>query len=133
MHNDGGIKPGRHRKQNVVRHKPGAGRHGSGLPGDGGANGNVIARTDSLAEPIDRDWVDSDDAVVAAEDMENFHVAGAGDPTLGLTNVPGHPPEDWAADTGPTRTPGEWSERAPAPDETGHPLAPRKRPSPPKK
>ena len=35
--------------------------------------------------------------------IDELHARNADDPTLGLTNVPGRPPEDWAADTGPTR------------------------------
>jgi hypothetical protein len=37
--------------------------------------------------------------------IDDLTILDADDPALGLTNVPGHPPEDWAADTGPTRVP----------------------------
>lgn len=36
--------------------------------------------------------------------IDDLTVRGADDPSLGLTNVDDRPPEDWAADTGPTRT-----------------------------
>jgi hypothetical protein len=37
-------------------------------------------------------------------EIDELTVLEASDPDLGLTNVEGHPAEDWAADTGPTRT-----------------------------
>jgi hypothetical protein len=37
-------------------------------------------------------------------DLEDLTVLDATDPDLGLTNVGDKPAEDWAADTGPTRT-----------------------------
>ena len=36
--------------------------------------------------------------------LTDLTVKEAGDPTLGMTNVGGRDVEDWAADTGPTRT-----------------------------
>jgi|SRR5579883_1506378 hypothetical protein len=84
----------------------GVGRSGSGVPGgDGGATGHVTGAADSLAEPVDGEWLNSDDSLVAAEDLEDFTVSTPGDPSLGLTGVEGHPPEDWAANTGPDKNP----------------------------
>jgi hypothetical protein len=41
--------------------------------------------------------------------LEELDVSDAHDPSLGLTNIDDVPPEDWAADTGPTQT-GEGSQ-----------------------
>ena len=133
MTNDGGIRRGDRRKKNLVRRKPGVGPHGSGLPGgDGGATGHVTASADSLSEPVDRDWADSSDTLHAAEDMQDFRISDFRDPALGLTNVPGHPPQDWAADTGPTHTGEERSESIPAPDERAELSPPTTRPPKPR-
>jgi hypothetical protein len=40
-------------------------------------------------------------------DYDGLEIVPEGDGSLGLTNVPGTPPEDWAADTGPSKAPGE--------------------------
>lgn len=42
------------------------------------------------------------------DNVDDLNVTTADDPRLGLTNRKGKPPEDWAADTGPTRNP-DWS------------------------
>ena len=36
--------------------------------------------------------------------IDDLTIMEADDPSLGLTGTPDHPAEDWAADTGPTRT-----------------------------
>ena len=41
---------------------------------------------------------------VSGSDLDDLNVRPAQDPSLGLTNVGDREPEDWAADTGPTRT-----------------------------
>ena len=104
--NDGGIKRGDRAETGDDRagKKDGVGLHGSGVPGgDGGATGNVTAIPNSLAEPVTGTWVDSSDVVAEAGELEDFEIVDANDPMLGLTGVPGHPPEDWAANTGPSR------------------------------
>jgi len=90
--------------ENRVGHEDGVGPSGSGVAGgDGGATGHVTGSPDALAEPVDGEWLQPDDALAGAEDLEDFTVTDAGDPSLGLTNVPGHSPQDWAANTGPSR------------------------------
>ena len=42
-------------------------------------------------------------------DIDDLNVTNAADPSLGLTDVPGKPSEDWATETGGTRTPEEKS------------------------
>lgn len=44
-------------------------------------------------------------------DLEDLTIHGASDPDLGLTDIGDIPADDWAADTGPTRT-GESSSHA---------------------
>ena len=39
-----------------------------------------------------------------SEDLEDLSIVNADDGSLGLTNVGGKGPDDWAADTGPTAT-----------------------------
>jgi hypothetical protein len=39
------------------------------------------------------------------DSVDDLNVTSADDPRLGLTNRPGKPAKDWAADTGPTRNP----------------------------
>ncbi len=48
--------------------------------------------------------------IAANEDLEDLNITDADDPTLGLTNIGDVPAEDWAADTGPTRS-GEATEK----------------------
>ena len=100
--NDGGIKRGDRAATGDDRAGPtdGVGVRGSGVPGGDGASGNVTAEPNSLAEPVSGIWVDSNDVLEQLEESEGFEIADASDPVLGFTNVPGHPPEDWAADTG---------------------------------
>jgi len=38
--------------------------------------------------------------------IDSLTIVSADDPSLGLTDVDGQSPDDWAADTGPTRNPG---------------------------
>lgn len=39
--------------------------------------------------------------------LDDLTIMDADDPTLGITNIGDKPAEDWAADTGPGRNPGE--------------------------
>jgi hypothetical protein len=57
------------------------------------------------------DGIDAGDTTVTdsgipdvLEDVDGMTVLPASDPALGLTNVADRPAEDWAANTGPTRT-----------------------------
>jgi len=43
----------------------------------------------------------------SGEGIEDLTVVDADDPTLGLTDIGDIPPDDWAADTGPSRNPTE--------------------------
>ena len=43
--------------------------------------------------------------VGASGDLEDLTIVSADDPNLGLTNIGDQGPDDWAADTGPTRNP----------------------------
>jgi len=124
---DSGIKRGDRADtgDEQVGHEDGVGRSGSGVPGgDGGSTGHVTGSSDALAEPVSGDWIERADVLGAAEDLEDFTITDAGDPNLGLTGVAGHPPEDWAANTGPTVNPdAEELEVVPPPEEP----RPRKR------
>ncbi len=105
-------------RKNRVGQKDDVGPTGSGVPGgDGGATGHVTAVTDSLAEPVDEVDVTARDVLNSAEDLEDFTVTSADDPRLGLTGVPGHPPQDWAANTGPTVNPDATDEDVEPPPE----------------
>lgn len=106
--NDGGIKRGDRADTgpDQAGHKDGVGRTGSGVPGgDGGSTGHVTGAPDSEAEPVDlgEEWLVPEDSEVAAEDIADFTVTTADDPSLGMTDIAGRPPEDWAADAGPSR------------------------------
>lgn len=50
--------------------------------------------------PEERTQTDSNDGAT----IDELHTRNVDDPSLGLTNVAGRPAEDWAADTGPTRS-----------------------------
>jgi hypothetical protein len=105
---DGGIKRGDRADtgDEEAGHEEGVGRGGSGVPGgDGGATGHVTGATDSLAESTSGVTTSSSDAVRGDDTLDDLYITDASDPSLGLTNVPENPPSDWAANTGPTRTP----------------------------
>jgi hypothetical protein len=51
-----------------------------------------------------------ENAPSAGGDLGDLTILEADDPTLGLTNIGGKPGEDWAADTGPTRSNEEMDE-----------------------
>ena len=91
------------RKKNLARRTEGVSESGSGVAGgEGGAVGHPTAAADSIGAD---DTTVSDSGIPdAVEDLDGMSVLPAGDPTLGLTNLPGRPAEDWAANAGPTRT-----------------------------
>lgn len=41
---------------------------------------------------------------IGQSDLDDLAVVDAGDPSLGLTDIDDAPPEDWAANTGPTHS-----------------------------
>jgi hypothetical protein len=102
------------RRKNLARPTEGVSKAGSGVPGGtGGSNGHPTAMPDSLGAP---DTVVDDSGPVevgsgGSGDLGDLTVLPADDPTLGLTNYGDRPPEDWAANTGPTRT-AEGSKKA---------------------
>ncbi len=62
--------------------------------GDSDETGDLAARpmaTSKGKRPVD-------------SDLEGLTVMDADDPDLGLTDIGDIPPDDWAADTGPTRS-----------------------------
>lgn len=59
------------------------------------------------------------------DELEELHETAADDGSLGLTNTEGHPPEDWAADTGPTRTPQESTRKTSKQKDDASTLKPR--------
>ena len=66
-------------------------------PNDGGVKRGDGAETgDNEARPTAHEEI---------SEMEDLTILGKDDPALGLTNVAGVPPEDWAADTGATQVP----------------------------
>jgi hypothetical protein len=105
--NDGGIKRGDRADTGDLQARPrkDVGRGGSGVEGgDGGATGHPTGATDSLAESAGGVTISSSDAVGGDNTLDDLRVTDEDDPSLGLTGTPSHPAEDWAADTGPTRT-----------------------------
>lgn len=75
-------------------------------PNDGGIKRGDRADTGDLESRPTRDR--HRDLVVDGA-LEELEIRDAHDPSLGLTNIDDVPPEDWAADTGPTQT-GESAE-----------------------
>jgi hypothetical protein len=93
------------RRKNLARPTDGVSEAGSGVPGgDGGATGHPTALPDSLGAD-DTSIDDSGPAALEGDaDIEDLTVLSADDPSLGLTNYGEVPADDWAADTGPTRS-----------------------------
>jgi hypothetical protein len=98
------------RKKNLARGTEGVSEAGSGVPGgDGGATGHVTADPSSggpEGSTVDDTGLSGSDYVTSGgdNDLDDLTVLEADDPTLGLTNIGDVPADDWAADTGPTRT-----------------------------
>jgi hypothetical protein len=85
--------------------------------GDSERTGDLEARVgheytaDEVATESERPGVDFDLGetegidVGSSGDLEDLTIVSADDPNLGLTNFGEQGPDDWAADTGPTRNP----------------------------
>ena len=109
--NDGGIKRGDRSDTGDLQARPtkGVGRGGSGVPGGaGGSGGHVTGAPDALSEAVDEGVIEEEDIVEEAAPDE-LEVRSGQDPSLGITEIAGRPPEDWAADTGPAHNPEEGS------------------------
>lgn len=75
---------------------------GSGVQGGGSATGNPTADPSALGDAAN---IGEGRASGLLEDDEaDLTIVDATDPSLGLTNVGDVPADDWAADTGPTRS-----------------------------
>lgn len=104
--NDGGIRRGDKKETGDLEARPneGTGPGGSGVPGGAGdSSGRPTAETDALADGPG----DSSIGVATLNgdsDLEDLTIHDASDADLGLTGIGDVPAEDWAADTGPTRT-----------------------------
>ncbi len=104
----GGIKRGDRAETGDLEAQPneGTSRAGSGVHGGGsGSEGHVTADSSSLgtegpgASELDGTPLDTGDT-----ELDELTVLDASDPDLGLTNIGDVPPDDWAADTGPTHS-----------------------------
>jgi hypothetical protein len=104
--NDGGIKRGDSSRTGDLEagHTDTVGPNGSGVP-RGTESGNPTATPDSLAEPVSRGVLTPDEIATSSGEIEDMYVTEDSAINLGLTNTPGHPPEDPIADEGPTQTP----------------------------
>lgn len=104
--NRGGISRGDRADTGDLEARPteGVGPEGSGVPGgDGGATGHPTANPDAL--PGGPAYSSTGIAEISGDtDLEDLTIHGASDPDLGLTDIGDVPPDDWAADTGPTRS-----------------------------
>ena len=98
--NDGGIKRGDRADTGDLEAEPteGIGSEGSGT----GTADPGIETYDEFGSP--------DEEPTSGANIDDLTVHAPEDGTLGLTNIGNKPPEDWAADTGPTHT-GEEFER----------------------
>ncbi len=86
-----------------ARRTDGTGPGGSGVPGgQGGSTGHVTGRPDALAAGPGSDLGTA--ALDDTGDIADLTIHDASDADLGLTDIGDIPPEDWAANTGPTRT-----------------------------
>ncbi len=104
--NKGGIRRGDRADTGDLEAQPteGVGPGGSGVPdGRGGSTGNVTASPDALASgPTGSSTGIAE--IGGDGGLEDLTVHDATDPDLGLTDIGDVPPDDWAANTGPTRT-----------------------------
>ena len=104
----GGIKRGDRAETGDLEARPsdGVSRAGSGVHGGGGgAEGHVTADPSSLGTegPGATELVGTP-LHTGDTELDELTVMDAADPNLGLTNVGDIPPDDWAADTGPTHS-----------------------------
>src|SRR3954447_5929245 len=86
-------------------------RGGSGRRGvDDGPGGQVTGDPSAGDLRPSRVYAGNDEFEGIADEgsggIDSLTVVSADDPSLGLTDVDGNSPDDWAADTGPTRNPG---------------------------
>ncbi|MGI8741758.1 MAG: hypothetical protein ACR2NN_04145 [Bryobacteraceae bacterium] len=97
--NDGGIKRGDRTETGDEQAQPTerVARDGYGLDNAASSEGTPETGYDNF------DTLE-DQPPAAGGDLEDLSVLSADDPSLGLTNIGIKPPEDWAADTGPTRS-----------------------------
>jgi hypothetical protein len=122
--NTGGIKRGDRADtgDNEARPTEGVGRGGSGVrAGDDGPEGVPTANPSSIGAPdAPIDYLGEEEVVEVVDETGNTGDGGisdltvlpASDPSLGLTDIGEVPPEDWAADTGPTKLPDASGEAA---------------------
>ncbi|MFL6416450.1 MAG: hypothetical protein ACJ74Y_12375 [Bryobacteraceae bacterium] len=84
----------------------GSGRHGA----DDGPAGQVTGDPSAGDLRPSRAYAGNDELEGIADEgsggIDSLNIVSADDPTLGLTDRDGNTPDDWAADTGPTRNPG---------------------------
>lgn len=105
--NDGGVKRGDRADTGdlEVRHKDGVGPAGSGVRA-GATSGNPTGDTSAMVEgPGATHSNAGTSGIESTGGIEDLTILDASDPTLGLTNIGGGPPDDWAADTGPEHSP----------------------------
>ena len=104
--NDGGIRRGESAETGDEEARPteGVGPEGSGVPGDEDEwNAPPTANPSALAGGPTKS--SEGIAEIGGDgDLEDLNVVDASDPSLGLTDTGGEPADDWAANTGPTRT-----------------------------
>jgi len=82
-------------------------RSSSGVQGgDGGPAGQPTVDPSAGGMPPGETDVNPDEVNIGEDDIDNLNVVDADDPRLGLTNRGKVGPDDWAANTGPTRNPG---------------------------
>jgi hypothetical protein len=95
--NDGGIKRGDRTDTGDDEARP------TEQEGDGGfgEEADDLITNDLPDVPEETDVED----LPVSPDLEDATILNAEDPRLGLTNTSTVPADDWAADTGPTRTP----------------------------
>jgi hypothetical protein len=105
MVNDGGVKRGDRADTGdlEVRPKSVTTRSGSGVPGGGRDHDNTPVTADAGALAEDIAGAGTEEQGGFLDERDDMHVTSAGDPSLGLT-FGNHPDDDWAANTGPTRT-----------------------------
>jgi len=74
--------------------------------GDGGPAGQPTVDPSAGGMPPGETDVNPDEVNIGEDDIDNLNVVDADDPRLGLTNHGKVGPDDWAANTGPTRNAG---------------------------
>jgi hypothetical protein len=108
MTNDGGIKRGDSMEtgDNQARPTDGVGLDGSGVrAGDDGPAGMPTFDPSSEEEPTSVDETFDAADQIPSGGIDELTILSADDPSLGLTDIGDVPPDDWAADTGPTQVP----------------------------